>query len=550
MDQAQPTTMARNRRAALVATLLAAIIALGAYLRLGDLGSPGLWFDEGITLEQSTRPNLVESVKASTTHPPLTRLMVRASVALAGSDRPGDMDFAVRLPSAFMGTLAILLIFLLARRLAQGDDFVGLVAAGIYALLPFGVYYSQEARYYSGLVLFAAWAYHGALLLGEHPRALGRQLYLFAGLALGLFNHHFGAAPYLTSFLLVLPAIWASPRRSWVAILPWVASGAAFLPWLAFAFGNLESQARPWILGMGPQLRELLAGWLTGRVGFYHLAKANWGQPLGLTVAVSSGLLLGLGLVVHAVLRRKGHALWAVVAFLGPLLGAAILHDLTSSTRFFHHKYLAFLYPLVALFLAELFVLLPRAVYRLAIWPALVGLLLGRRERPRLWHIDLLVTAGVGLLLAFLVVVGPTALRGTLEAMERQRWGSPTYLPREHYQEVARWIQARRGPDAVIMVFDPHERMNNVWLLRYYGVEEPILLVSDFLSRRPHAMSPEMRRAIDRANEVFVVTAHASPEDHQRTVALVRRPDLSASQEFFGDGAEGKTLGVHLGKVR
>lgn len=554
MDQAHLAHTAGRRRAILVATLLSCIIALGGYLRLRDLGAPGLWFDEGITLEQATRPDLTETVQASTTHPPLARLLVRASLRLVGeTNSPSGKDFAARLPSALLGILAIPWIFLCARRLAGGDDLVGLTAAGIYAVIPFGVYYSQEARYYSGLVLFAAWAYHGALLVAERPRAVGRQVYLFVGLLLGLYNHHFGVVPLLASLLWLLPILWAAPRRNWVVLLPWAAASLAFLPWLTYAFGNLEDQSRPWIPGAAQQIRDVLAGWFTGRVGFYHLQRANWNQVFGLTVAVSSGLLIGAGLIVHAIRRRRQHGLWTVLALLGPMAGAVILHDLTVSTRFLHHKYLAFLYPLVALCLAELLALFVRLVAGLALWPTLARVWRRRGQDPgqALWHRDWLLAAGAALLLAFLVIAGRPALVGALEAHERHRWGSATYLPREHYQEVARWIQSRRGPGLVaVLVFDPHQRKNNTWLLRYYGVKEPLVSISDWVSRDPSALSQAKRQVLVAAKEVFVVTAHASPEDHARTVALARQGFPTLLGEFGQDGAEGYTRAAHLGPPR
>jgi hypothetical protein len=529
-----------NHRRVVVAVLLCLVTAAGAYLRLRSLDAPGLWFDEGITLEQATRPTLGETFTASATHPPLTRLLVRASIAALGHDGPGGWDLAARLPSALLGTLAIPFLFLCCRRLAGGDDVVGLLAAGFWAA---GVYYSQEARYYGGLVLFSAWSIHGALLLAEAPRSIRRQAYLFAGLVLGLFNHHLFAVAWLTSGLWVLRALVRDPRRAWPALAPWVFAAAAVAPWLRFAMTHLEPQARPWIPGLAMQVRDVPAGWFTGRVGYYHLQLANWNQWLHLDTALSASLLLAAGLVVHAV-RRRGSSGWlAAVAFLGPLLGALLVHDRFEQTRFLHQKYLAFLFPLVALFVAEVLRGGADVLTRLSLWPARAAVDRGPPGPGSVRQELILATAVV----ALLFVARPLWI-GVREAHARQRPGSATYLPREHYREVARWVQARRGPGSLVVVHDPYARRNNTWLLRYYGVTGPLVSVTDWQMAVAGRLPPEVLLALRRAADVLVVVAHASDADLARVERFVRARHPSVRARFGALAAEGFTHGLHLGR--
>lgn len=534
-----------------VAALLCLIVAVGAYLRFRDLSGPGLWFDEGITLEQSTRPSLSEAIEASRTHPPLTRLLVRVSVSWFGSSGPGGKDFAVRLPSALMGTLAILVIFFCVRRITEGDDAVALVASALYAASSFGVYYGQEARYYAGMVLFGAWAYHGALLIAEKQRSLPVHLYLALGLTLGMYNHHLGVAAFLSALLWILPALWTAPRRNWVVLAPWVVSGALFYPWLRFALGDLESQARPWIPEVWRQIPDVVTGWFTGRSGLYHLRESYHSSWIDLNVATSAGIIVVFGIAAHGILRRRGLGPITLVALLGTVLGAAVLHHLSDTTRFLHHKYLAFVYPLVALCVAELVCYVARSVARLKLWSAMYAVLgrgteRGTEGRITLWHRDYLLVLWAGVLCLGLVLSGQPLVNAMVESHGRHRWGSPNYLAREHYQEVAAWVQARRSPATLVVVFDPYVRKNNTFLVRYYGVTEPVVSITRTqLTIRRH-IPPRARGVLAAAQEMIVVTPHASEEERQLIFELLRRPGTKIVDQWGHGGAEGFTHAVHL----
>jgi uncharacterized membrane protein len=78
-------------------------------------------------------------------HPPLYYALLQIWVALVGKS-----DVAIRLLSALIGTATIPVLYALARRLFD-ETRVAIFAAGVIALAPFHIYYSQEARMY-GLV--------------------------------------------------------------------------------------------------------------------------------------------------------------------------------------------------------------------------------------------------------------------------------------------------------------------------------------------------------------------------------------------------------------
>jgi uncharacterized membrane protein len=66
----------------------------------------------------------------------------------------GDSDWLVRVPSMAVGVITIPLIFKLGR--FYFDDKVGVLAALIFALNPFQVWYGQEVKLYTLVPLSAA----------------------------------------------------------------------------------------------------------------------------------------------------------------------------------------------------------------------------------------------------------------------------------------------------------------------------------------------------------------------------------------------------------
>ncbi len=506
--------------------LLALLVALGAWLRLRGLTTFGLWFDEWITVEQSTRHTLLEAITASGTHPPLLRLLVRASVALLPSSQdPAALDLAVRLPSALLGVASIPFVFLFARRWAGGSGAVGLAAAGLLALSPYGIYYAQEARYYAGMVLFAAWALHGLALLLDRPRSPWRHAYLAAPLTLGLLNHHLFGMLFLLTFAVAAPQILRDLRHRWFLASPWVVSGLLILPWFWFVVRHLDPQARPWLADLPTQWHDTGVAFFTGRIGAFHLTGASKGPGFYRPLSQACWLLLGAGMTVHLV-RRWSSASWrsALIVGLG-LAAAAAAHATGETAKFFHHKYLAFIFPFVCLSLGELLVLVahPPVSWR-AFWSDL-----GHREAksharaprepegpggPARWR-----ALGVTLWMAALAVTmlaGQRVLPVTVEAFERIRPGSRAPFVKEPYRETARWVQQRRSDNVAVVVFDPFSRRNNIALLEHYGLARPILAYRWHHLRHPVSFWAGFSGELDRAKEVLVITAHCSPRQRLR----------------------------------
>ena len=139
--------------------LALAIITLGFSLRLYRLDAQSFWYDEAYSASVATgTPAQIISNRFSDVHPPLYYL------ALHFWQNVDAGDFTVRLLSAMLGTAGIAAVYALGRTLF--DEYVGLAAAAITCLAPYTVFYGQEARMYSLLLLLSA------LLLLSYNRML------------------------------------------------------------------------------------------------------------------------------------------------------------------------------------------------------------------------------------------------------------------------------------------------------------------------------------------------------------------------------------------
>ncbi len=195
---------------------LIAIVVLGAVLRFYRLGFQSLWIDEVLTIhaagfgERLSFPEVFWNIQG-----PLHSTLVHAIGSLTTS------EFALRLPSAILGTATIPVVYLLGRDLA--DRRTGLVAALLVAVSPFAVWYSQELRNYSFLMFFSALSTLLVFRLVER-KGTGWILYVaavvlgvlsnFAAGFLAIAHHLFAAGRVLRDRRLA--ARWA---LAWVAVL-------------------------------------------------------------------------------------------------------------------------------------------------------------------------------------------------------------------------------------------------------------------------------------------------------------------------------------------
>ena len=230
--------------------LLLVFILMGFGLRVFLLDGQSLWYDEGVTATIAQR-DLVELTRwtANDIQPPLYYYAVAGWGRIAGWS-----EWALRYPSAVFGVLAIPLLAVLALRLAR-LRVAALLAALLAAAHPLLVYYGQEARMYTLLVLLGILAaYLLARTADRDPPGwpLWAEYVVIATAA--IYSHYF--AIFL---LLGLGCAWlldvAVRRRPTgpslrATLAPFVVANAVvvvlYLPWLANLFTRLRVDRSYW----------------------------------------------------------------------------------------------------------------------------------------------------------------------------------------------------------------------------------------------------------------------------------------------------------------
>lgn len=134
--------------------LLALVLLFGVGLRLFGLNIHSLWFDEGCTIANSsyaTLPDLWNNVIAmpggSERYQPLNIILLWCWRQVFGSS-----EFVLRLFPAFFGILGLPLMYWCSRQWFE-ERKASLWAVVLFAASSFGVYYAQEIRPYSLLIL-------------------------------------------------------------------------------------------------------------------------------------------------------------------------------------------------------------------------------------------------------------------------------------------------------------------------------------------------------------------------------------------------------------
>jgi mannosyltransferase len=204
---------------------LLGITAVAAAVRLTTLDLQSFDHDEAVTAARVIHPSLFDTVSVverGERSPPLYYLLVWGWSKIFGTGEVG-----VRSLSALFGTLTVPLAYAAAATLGSSRR-VALLAAAFVALNPYLIWYSQQARSYALMVLFAAGALVYFARSLERPSSSSLALWALAS-ALALCSHYFAV------FLIVPQALWLllrdqSRRRAVLATAAIAAVGLALIP--------------------------------------------------------------------------------------------------------------------------------------------------------------------------------------------------------------------------------------------------------------------------------------------------------------------------------
>jgi hypothetical protein len=301
---------ARARARGGILVFLGTVVAAGAAIRFSTLGLQSYQHDEVITAMRvldGSFGHMLHEVKVSESNPPLYYVLAWGWTRAFGS---GEVE--LRFLSALFGVLAVGVGYLLGRDLASRR--VGLALAALMAFNPMLIWYSQEARSYSLLVLLCTlslWFFVRSLKWGR-----GSDLAWWAlASALALCSHYFAF------FAVGIEAIWLAValRSRWWVLGPALAAvaitGLALLPLL---IAQTNSVHTGWITNTPLPARMLQTGtsFLIGETG------SVLGQPTSYGYAVAPAFLVAFATLLVAL---RGSAGERRAAAIGAVVGLGVL---------------------------------------------------------------------------------------------------------------------------------------------------------------------------------------------------------------------------------
>ncbi|MDE3130953.1 MAG: glycosyltransferase family 39 protein, partial [Acidobacteriota bacterium] len=242
------------------------LTVLGAALRFYAIGHQGFWYDESYTALLVGRGpgEMLRLLPQLESTPPLYYCVAWVWARIFGFGPAG-----LRSLSAVCGTLTIPLAYAAACKLLPSRRAAVIVAA-LTACSPLLIWYSQEARAYSLLVLLCAASLLAFAHVRERPRRMA-VVYWAVACALALLTH------YYALIMIVPQAAWLlyehrHARALQIGIAGIIVVGGALAPlairqdgnrsnhWIAHSSYLLRLRQVPALLLLGPEthLRELL----------------------------------------------------------------------------------------------------------------------------------------------------------------------------------------------------------------------------------------------------------------------------------------------------
>jgi hypothetical protein len=322
------------RRAVALATLLAWA------LRVAGLGHKPLWIDEAHTLYFASQPPRAILLRLCDPHPPGYYLFLKPFLHLGAS------EFALRLPSAIVATLAVPLLFIAALRLGSvlrlaRPARVAALSAFLLAAAPLHVWYSREARMYALVTTLGLVTVVLALRFARRPAVATGTAYALAAAAALLVDQTAALPLLLGNFLWGWCWVRRAPSRPFRALARWLAlqavAAAPFLVWTTQAlYPAISGAGRLYQLAMLARVLERLglpAAWVVARrvllaaavaaaalVTILYVAAVRRRRPLGRGWVVAAAMLFVLTTVASAIPR-----LFTVKRLLMGLLPAVVL---------------------------------------------------------------------------------------------------------------------------------------------------------------------------------------------------------------------------------
>lgn len=411
---APPMARPASHLPALLAVMMVATIVRAVHL--GD----GLWLDEITTLLAYVRRPITETLTLfeSKNNHVLFSLLARGSVRLFG-----DVAWALRLPALVFGVLSLPALYWFGSMIVSRRE--AMFATAIMALSYHHVWFSQNARGYTGLLLFTILGTGFFLKLLSRSRAGTGALVLGYAAAMAAAAYtHLTAGLVVIAHALVLAVVLAArrDRRSWAAARP-----AILALLLAGTFSlQLYAIVLPQVMGaLFPPVSRAAA-----------MVRSGWRNPLWMFTETLLGLRRGLpggwvALAFGMLITVLGTArLWRRSAVAAGLIFVPVLVTAAALLAAAHQ-----LWPRFFFFAAGFGILIATAGVQAG------ADTIGRRRAP------VFASVALGLVLLLSAVVLPRA------------WG-----PKQDFEGAAAFIEGSRGAADAVVTYGPKGRPFQLYL--------------------------------------------------------------------------------------
>lgn len=203
------------------------ILLVGTFIRFYKISALSIWTDEGISvkLAKSSLANIV-AYSAADVHPPLYYIVLKYWIFIFGSN-----EIAIRSLSAILGSISLLLIYAIARYIFNSQ--VAILTTSISAISPFLIWYSQETRAYSLLLMLTLALTYVFIRYLRSGWSLMIP-YFFVAVA-AIYTHYYAIWIIIAHNAYILFNWRSSIKKLRMWILAQLLIGISFLPWLFIA---------------------------------------------------------------------------------------------------------------------------------------------------------------------------------------------------------------------------------------------------------------------------------------------------------------------------
>lgn len=287
------------------------LMAVALAIRLNRLGE-GLWLDEILTFINYARLPFGENV---TTYANENQHFLYSLMAHVCFSIFGENAWALRLPAVIFGVGSIGALYLLGKLVAGARE--GLFAAALFAFSYHHVWFSQNARGYTGLLF---WAILSSYFLLRAFDTGHRRLWVFyaVSVTLGVYTH------ITMAFVIVGQLV----VYAWMALWKWRSEGA--IRWDGFFWGyclgglltyQIHSLVFPQIVSGMAKTVSVVDAWKSPLWALLEVTRGLSANFAGTFVAIGALAVFGAGLWSYARIRPAMLGL----LFLPAVIGATVV---------------------------------------------------------------------------------------------------------------------------------------------------------------------------------------------------------------------------------